>query len=249
MFNRLSLLALTALGATAGTIVLDASAAIANSTPLVTEAFADKAVFYERGGSKNWGRYFGGADRSERWDVYDPNAALGRNNWTSEMTQRGSLGQWDKEIGVSLGRSGVLAVEFTDNYLSGNGTDTSDLWIFEIGGVAEKTFVEISVDGNTWYEVGIADRRDFKDDLGVGIDIDGLLSNHSDLNVDSLFSFVRLTDTGTNKYSNFKAGADIDAIAALSFKPKDPTTRVPEPGIIMALGTVSLGTFLSRKQG
>ena len=33
-------------------------------------------------------------------------------------------------------------------------------------------------------------------------------------NPDTLFHFVRVTDTGDNKYSNFEATADIDAIAA-----------------------------------
>ncbi|MEO0949311.1 MAG: hypothetical protein AAFY11_14440, partial [Cyanobacteria bacterium J06641_5] len=36
--------------------------------------------------------------------------------------------------------------------------------------------------------------------------------DHEELSYDSLFSFVRVTDAGTNNYKNFKAGVDIDAI-------------------------------------
>ncbi|MEM9215048.1 MAG: PEP-CTERM sorting domain-containing protein [Cyanobacteria bacterium P01_F01_bin.150] len=250
MLKRSSFLALLALGTALSSVALDSSAAIANPTPpLAIEAFADKAIFYQRGESRNWDSYFGDADASERWDVYDPSSALGRNNWTKEMTQRGALGQWDQNIGVSLGKGGVLTVEFTDNYLTGSGNAQSDLWIYEIGGIAEKTSVEISVDGTSWYDVGVADRKDRKNDSGVGIDIDGLLAANDTLNENSLFSYVRVTDTGGNKYRNFKAGADIDAIAALSFVKKDPPPPVdiPEPSMMLGMGLLGLGILSRRK--
>lgn len=248
MFYRPTTPSLTALGLAAVTLFLSAPSALAEAAPVDEKAFADAVVSYERGTSRNWNSYFGEASSAEEWQVYDPNSALGRNNWTSEMTSRGSLGQWNKDIGVSLGDGGSLTLEFTDNFLTGSGDSASDLWIYEIGGIAEKSFVEISMDGLSWFDVGIADRKDSKQDSGVGIDIDNLLSSHDELSYDSLFSFVRVTDTGTNKYKNFKAGVDIDAIAALSFVEKDDTpVEVPEPGIIA--GLVVLGVnFLRRRQ-
>jgi hypothetical protein len=239
-----------AVGITVGTTLLNAKSANAVSqlAPTIDEtAFADGVVDYQRGTSDDWNSFFGEADADDkRWQVYDPNAALGVNNWTAEMTQSGSLGQWDNTIGTSLGKGGSLTVEFTDNALMGSGDNASDLWIFEIGGVAEKMSVEISIDGNTWYNAGVANREDKTHDYGVGFDIDPLLGLHEELSLESMFSFVRVTDTGDNKYNNFKAGADIDAIAALSSAPKD----VPEPASIVSLltlGAVGVGSTLKRK--
>ena len=238
------------MGLASTAFLLNATSAQAQSAPIDEKAYADGVVSYERGESVDWNKYFGEADSSDIWQVYDPNSALGVANWTSEMTSSGPLGQWNKDIGVSLGKGGVLELEFTDNYLTGSGDDESDLWIFEIGGIAEKTFVEISADGASWYDVGIADRQDKNIDTGVGIDIDSLLNNHAELNSKSLFSFVRLTDTGGNKYKNFKAGADIDAVAALSSVDKDdPVTDVPEPGLMVALGLFGSNFLIKRRLG
>ena len=249
MFHRLSPFTLMVMGLASTAVLLNTSSAQAQSAPIDEKAYADGVVFYERGESKNWSRYFGEADSSDIWQVYDPNAALGVANWTSEMTSSGSLGQWNRDIGVSLGEGGVLELEFTDNYLTGSGNADSDLWIFEIGGVAEKTFVEISADGESWYDVGLADRQDQDIDSGVGIDIDSFLDTHNEFNRDSLFSFVRLTDRGGNTYKNFKAGSDIDAVAALSHVDKEePVTDIPEPGLIVALGIVGCN-FLRRRLG
>ncbi|MDJ0705515.1 MAG: PEP-CTERM sorting domain-containing protein [Leptolyngbyaceae cyanobacterium MO_188.B28] len=248
MFNRLSPIALMVMGLTSSAILLNVTSAQAQSAPIDERAYADGVVSYERGESNNWNSYFGEANSSDIWQVYDPNSALGVANWTSEMTSSGSLGQWNRDIGVSLGRGGILELEFTNNYLAGSGNEESDLWIFEIGGIAEKTFVEISMDGQTWYDVGVADRQDRNIDTGVGLDIDNLLNSRDELNSDSLFSFVRITDTGENKYKNFKAGADIDAVAALSSVDKeDPVTDVPEPGLMVALGLVG-GSFVVRRR-
>jgi hypothetical protein len=245
MLSRLSSSAIAIATLVSGGILLNATQAQAQLAPIDESAYADGVVEYTRGESDNWGGYFSGANDSEQWQVYDPNSALGVANWNTEMTSGGSLGQWDKEIGVSLGRGGSLTLEFTDNYLTGSSDEKSDLWIFEIGGVAEKTFVEISMDGQSWFDVGVADRQDYQNDWGVGIDIDGLLATNELLDTNSLFSFVRLTDTGTNNYRNFKAGADIDAVAALSSAPKD-SQDVPEPGVAIALGLFSVG-FLRRR--
>lgn len=248
MFKLSAPLSLTMAGLTTATLLINATSAQAQAAPIDEKAFADEVVSYERGTSKNWDSFFKNADSSEQWQVYDPTSALGRNNWTSEMTSSGSLGQWNKDIGVSLGNGGALTLEFTDNFLTGSGDASSDLWIYEIGGVAEKTFVEISMDGLSWFDVGQAKRTDSGQDSGVGIDIDGVLNANEDLSYDSLFSFVRVTDRGGNKYKNFKAGVDIDAIAALSFVAKDETpVEVPEPGLMAGLAILGYN-LLRRRQ-
>lgn len=249
MLYRSSLKSLTVLGLSAGALLFSTPAVQAQSAPIDEKAFADGVVSYERGTSNNWNSFFGEANSSdEQWQVFDPTSALGKNNWTSEMTNRGSLGQWNKDIGVSLGKHGSLTVEFTDNYLTGSGDDASDLWIFEIGGIAEESNVEISTNGLDWYNVGVANRQDKSQDSGVGIDIDSVFDEYA-LSNDSVFSFVRVTDTGNNTYSNFKAGIDIDAIAALSFVEKDETpVEVPEPGLMAGLAILGFN-FLRRQRG
>ncbi len=233
---RFQSLLLATVGTTLAVTFSSIDVAKAQSAPIDEGAYADRVVDYQQGGSNDWNAFFGDANRQdERWQVYDPEAALGSANWTSEMTQDGSLGQWDNSIGTSLGREGSLTVEFTDNALIGSGNSDSDLWIFEIGGIAEEMLVEISTDNVTWYEVGIADRQNAAYDFGVGIDIDSFLSQEN-IAPDTVFSFVRVTDTGNNTYNNFKAGADIDAIAALSSVPQS----VPEPSSIIALMTLGV---------
>ena len=237
MLNRLSLLLIAAVGATGSTIAMNSSAAIAAS--LGAENYADDIIFYERGTSSNWG--------NSRYN--NPETALGEADWNSEMVSGGSLGAWKGDIGVSLGNEGSLTLGFTDNYLTGSGNADSDLWIFEIGKRPEDVVVEISMDGETWYNAGVADKQDYSVDTGIGIDIDSLISNNAELDSDSLFSFVRLTDNGTNGYRGGKSGADIDAVAAISSVSKSDVQDVPEPGMVAALGVVGFGTLLRRKQG
>ena len=235
--NRIVSLTLMTASLSVGAVLWNAPAAHAESAPIDLKAYADRVVFYERGESENWGQ--------SRFN--NPETALGKANWTADMVAGGSLGAWKGDIGVSLGRQGVLTLEFTDNYLTGSGDSASDLWIFEIGKNPEDTLVEISTDGENWYNAGLADRQDYTFDTGIGLDIDTLLNTDASLNLDSQFSFVRLTDAGTNGYGGSKSGTDIDAIAALSYSVKDDPVAVPEPSLSIALGLMG-ASFLLRRQ-
>ena len=242
-----------------------ASAVIAASTAIFSpstasaytfdsSAFADEVVNYDRGESRNWNSFSGDANGTDpRWQVYDPTAVLGEANWTAEMTQRGRLGQWDRTIGTSLGRSGSITVEFTDNYLVGSGDDGADLWIFEIGAKPEQVNVAISTDNETWYDAGLADRQDATNDHGIGLDIDWLINSHEELTLESFFRYVKVTDANnnrTNGYGGFKSGADLDAIAAISNISKSDKESVPEPtslAALVAVGLASLSVLKKRK--
>jgi len=127
---------------------------------------------------------------------------------------------------VSLGQGGSLTLEFVDNRLTGSGNSALDLWVFEVGADVEDTFVAISRDGVTFFEVG----KVFG--ATAGIDIDAFGFGPADE-----FRFVRLTDDplegGNGGRDN--SGADIDAVGAISSR---RVQQVPEPQTawLLALG-------------
>ncbi|NND97104.1 MAG: hypothetical protein HKN47_07240, partial [Pirellulaceae bacterium] len=118
----------------------------------------------------------------------------------------------DGSTTVSLGLGGTLTVEFTDNLLTGSGDARPDLIVFETGAV-ESVRVEISRDGQSFFDVGLL----------------GGLTNQLDIDASGFgsqdrFSFVRLTDVRQGDPNIAQLGADIDAIGALSTVPVDNFT-------------------------
>ena len=107
---------------------------------------------------------------------------------------------------VSLGSGGGITLQFLDNALTGSGNATPDLWIFEVGGDVEATFVEISKDGLRWFAVG-------KSPGGTGgIDIDAFGFRPQDR-----FYYVRLRDDPSQgDTTGPSVGADIDAVGVIS---------------------------------
>lgn len=131
---------------------------------------------------------------------------------------------------VSLGDGGSITLRFLDNVLTGSDSPDLDLWIFEVGPDVEDTFVEVSVDGESWSFVG----KVFGSTAGIDLDAFGFGTT-------SLFSWVRLTDDGDEGNQRGPAvGADIDAVGAIRTLPVTPP--VPEPGtaLLLALGTAML---------
>ncbi|MDE0862900.1 MAG: GEVED domain-containing protein [Rubripirellula sp.] len=105
---------------------------------------------------------------------------------------------------VSLGFGGSLTLQFVDNLLAGNGNAQPDLVVFESGEI-ESVLVEISRDGTTFFDVGIVGG------LANSLDIDA----HG-FGIQDRFAFVRLTDLRQGDPSSTSAGADIDAVGAIS---------------------------------
>ncbi|MCC9599649.1 GEVED domain-containing protein [Stieleria sp. JC731] len=136
-----------------------------------------------------------------------PAAALGAPDGTGRGTE-----PTDGLTAVSLGLGGTLTVQFTDNYLTGDGTSAGDLVVFETGAI-ESVQVEISRDGLSYTSVGIIGG------LTNQIDIDQFGFGPNDR-----FSFVRLTDLRQGDASGSALGADIDAIGAISSVPVDQYT-------------------------
>ena len=108
---------------------------------------------------------------------------------------------------VSLGDRGILILKFTDNSLTTSGDDSLDLWIFEVG-THEPTAIEISSDGLNWIKVGSTSGAT------SGVDIDAYLD--SGVTIDEQYSFVKIIDLLPHQSGSPTAGADIDAVGAIS---------------------------------
>jgi hypothetical protein len=109
---------------------------------------------------------------------------------------------------VSLGNQGQLVLRFSDNALTTSGNSNHDLWVFEIGAEIEATDVYISQDGYSWIYVGSTAGGT------RGIDIDAYVGQGVTLG--ARYSFVKLVDLLPNQSGSPYAGADIDAVGAIS---------------------------------
>ena len=109
---------------------------------------------------------------------------------------------------VSLGRGGVLVVQFTNNILTGSGDARPDLAVYEVGN-SELARVEVSADNINYTSVG---NISFNSRY---VDLDAF--GFSPL---SQLYFVRITDVSSDgALSGDSVGADIDAVGALSSRP------------------------------
>jgi len=139
---------------------------------------------------------------------------------------------------VSLGWGGSLTLQFTDNSLTTSGDSGLDLWIFEIGIAIEGTDVSISTNGTDWLSVGNVGGAT------SGIDIDAYIG--SGVVLWEQYSYVMLTDLDWRLSGSPWAGADIDAVGAISSAP--PVKPVPEPGTMLLLGSGLAGLIFYRRR-
>jgi hypothetical protein len=167
----------------------------------------------------------------------DPNQALGRPDVTlSSGVDCAILSTPERCRFTSMGDGGSLTVQFTDNFLDGDGTTAFDLYIWEVG-VAEGSTVEVSADGSAWTNVGtiLAD-----DTLGIGIFTYGFDIDAAGFGIGDVLTYVRLTDSNLMETSSPR-GSDFDAIGAI------PT--VPVPAAVWLFGSALAGLgWMRRKQ-
>ena len=174
--------------------------------PQGVASFADMVVRYEP--------LFDGGPGPTHANFIDPASALGPPDYSGGDRGTGS---------VSLGDGGRITLEFTDNFLSGSDDNAPDLYIFEVGQQVEDTFVEISKEGSTWFDVG----KVFGNNSSIDIDLFGF-------GLADQFRFVRLRDdTDEGGQASDVVGADIDAVGAVG-------AAVPEPSTLAALISLAL---------
>ena len=169
----------------------------------------------------------------------DGTSTLGVPDYTGGSNRTGS---------VSLGNGGFIILKFTDNVLTISGTDSDDLFIFEVGPSVERTAVEIGTAAGTFYSV-----RDVAGSLS-SIDIDAF-----DLDGNTEFTFVKLTDSFFTGEAGGTVGADIDAVGAISSRlvtdgPDDGQgdnginpVPLPATGILLIAGLAGLTAMRRRK--
>ena len=156
-------------------------------------AFADRVVDY---------RPTAGGGPVPIAGLQNPAEALGLPNYSGIGEPLANQGA------VSLGRGGVLTLQFSNNILTGSNDARPDLAIYEVGS-SENIRVEVSADNVTYTAVGVAS---FSNRF---IDLDAF-----GFNAQSQLYFVRLTDElNQGALSGDSVGADIDGVGALSSRP------------------------------
>lgn len=190
--------------------------------PQGSVSFADAVIAYSING--------GGVSAPHN----DPNKALGIPDYAAD----------DGYVSLGAAAGGFLVLEFLDNSLTTSGNADNDLWIFEIGGAVEPTQVLISQDGNNWIDLGAIQGST------RGVDIDNFIG--SGVVLGAQYSFVKLVEldpAGAQDSGSPFAGADIDAVGAISSAP--PVNRVPDcTGTLVLLGVaLSATACLRRKPG
>lgn len=176
------------------------------------DPFADRVVLFEPGEGAGFGA------RSM------PDIVLGPPEGA------GNAGSLDV---VSLGRSGVIVLEFID-VIPADGPG-ADFIVFEnpFPGWLETGRVEVSIDGETWLEFpcdaqnetegfpGCAGIASVWSNIENGIDptdpsvSGGDLYDLADVGL-SYAKFVRITDSGENTYEGIAGGFDLDAMAVVN---------------------------------
>ena len=133
---------------------------------------------------------------ADEWVRFVPN----NDGFATALPEWDATRTLDKEdlLHTSLGPSGEIVVQFTDNSLIADGQTDPDLRIWGLSDTSGLTNVEISEDGTTWLQVGVATGR------VTDLDIDSVSSPRTH------YSFVRLTNLSPFDVS------EIDAVEALS---------------------------------
>lgn len=154
----------------------------------------------------------------------DPTQALGIPDVTDPSDTSGS---------VALGNGGTLILRFVDNALTTSGSATPDLHIFETGPRVEPMTISIGMDGLNWISLGTLMGQP------TSIDIDAFPL----VVPGALYTYVRIVDANGGLSVSPFAGADIDAVGAIT---SVATSAVPEPATLLLVAAG--GTCLAARR-
>ena len=140
------------------------------------------------------------ADEVLSFRVGDPGPANPEDARVIEALGPPDYDQANEDQYLNLGCGGQIVFRFVDNALTDGPGD--DLFVFEIGPMAEETMVAISDDGVRWIDVGAISGGH------AGLDIGAHVQRGA------VFHYVRLTDAQGDCSSDWP-GADIDAVGAI----------------------------------
>ncbi len=156
---------------------------------------------------------------ADGYDQHDPQQNGGPGPFGPTANPQNIVGAPDDTF-LSLGNGGRIRTIFTDNVLTGDGTDAPDLYIFDSSPVEERA-VAISFDGSQYIQLGT-----FTSPSATmsGIDIDAFLrqfhfdqKGNFDYEYWQPFKYVQITDRPA-QFTNMQSdiGADVDAVGAIS---------------------------------
>jgi len=103
---------------------------------------------------------------------------------------------------------GAIVLRFVDNSLTTSGTPAEDLWVFEVGAAIEPTDVWVGLNATDWIYVGATGGST------SGVDLDAYIG--SGIVAGVRYSYVRLAELRPLQSGSPYAGADIDAVGAIS---------------------------------
>lgn len=161
------------------------------------EPWADQVVSFEQGKRKNGTPVV--TARS------NPSAALGPADTNGNPYDSGFTESEFTALGFDygMGFGGVIVLKFDNIVVNGGG---DDLMVYEVTGGSsypdEKARVEVSQDGNTWLDLGLATRDKSFDLSSVGL---------------AWVKYVRISDESTmGSFESTADGFDLDAVKALN---------------------------------
>ncbi len=156
--------------------------------------------------------------------LVDPEVIVGLADFSPTPNEPYGIGR------VTLGEGGSITVGFSDNVVTNSGDNSPDVWVFEVGFDVEGTMTDFRpLDANTEniliaQGVPDADGDGFYELGSIGgatssVDLDAIVTGQAFGTL--RFDAIKLTDIMDFPCGAASAGADIDAVCALSSLPAE----------------------------
>ena len=186
-------------------------------------SFADQVIQYDP--------LYQGGPAPTHPDYIDPNQCVGPPDYA------------DPTGSVSLGRGGLIELQFVDNLLTNSGDAAQDLYVFEVGPSTEDMFVAIRPAADTAELLGSS----YDDNLDGFYEVGKVYGSTSSIDIDAIFpgfsvgvlffDAVQLIDDYVlDGIIGGTVGADIDAVGAIESHAPILTVVDPIGGEFIPIG-------------